>query len=133
MARLFTPSEVQGLIPVLEMLFGRLLVGRDRRSQLVQQREHATAEEQLELDTAITALTAELREIAGKIAAVGGDVKDFERGLVDFPCQRGTESVFLCWQYGEKRLGFWHTAEEGFAGRKPIEAEDEEQQEVLLN
>ena len=133
MARLFTPSEVQALIPLLEMHFGRLLIGRDERNRLVAERAYASSSRQQELDLAIEALTAELRELADRIAALGGEVKDFERGLVDFPCQRGTETVCLCWQYGEKRLAFWHTVEEGFAGRKPIETDDEAQQVRLLN
>jgi hypothetical protein len=132
-ARLFTPSEVQALIPLLEMLFGRLLVARDRRNLLVKERPSASSSRQAEIDLDLQALFAEMRELAQKIAATGGEVKDFEQGLVDFPCQRGTEAVCLCWQYGEKRLAFWHTVEEGFGGRKPIETDDDDQQGSLLN
>jgi hypothetical protein len=26
--------------------------------------------------------------------------------------------VLLCWQYGERSIGFWHAIDEGFAGRR---------------
>jgi hypothetical protein len=48
-------------------------------------------------------------------------VKDLDIGLVDFPTVfRGVE-VCLCWKLGEPRIGYWHGAEEGFRGRKPID------------
>jgi hypothetical protein len=28
--------------------------------------------------------------------------------------------VLLCWQYGEPQIAYWHRAEEGFAGRRPL-------------
>ena len=30
-------------------------------------------------------------------------------------------TVLLCWKLGEKEIGFWHTPEDGFAGRKPLD------------
>ena len=47
-------------------------------------------------------------------------VKDLDEGLVDFPALRGDEEVLLCWRLGEDEVGFWHSVEEGFAGRKPL-------------
>jgi hypothetical protein len=31
--------------------------------------------------------------------------------------------VSLCWKLGERGIGHWHSAEEGFRGRKPIDRE----------
>jgi hypothetical protein len=31
------------------------------------------------------------------------------------------ETVLLCWKLGEKRITHWHSTDEGFAGRKPID------------
>jgi len=28
----------------------------------------------------------------------------------------------LCWKLGEKEIGYWHSIEDGFAGRKPLDA-----------
>jgi len=52
-------------------------------------------------------------------------VKDLHRGLVDFPARIGNEVVYLCWQRGEDRIGWWHTLGGGFASRKPLSSESE--------
>jgi hypothetical protein len=62
---------------------------------------------------------AAARCVAG-IHEVGAQVKDLDRGLVDFPARRGEEDVLLCWRVGEDSVDFWHGLEEGFTGRKPL-------------
>jgi hypothetical protein len=49
-------------------------------------------------------------------------VKDLEKGLLDFPCVIEGKTVLLCWQQGEKEIAFWHSVEDGFVGRKPLDA-----------
>ena len=55
-----------------------------------------------------------------EIERLGGVVKDVTQGLIDFYGLREGEIVCLCWRLGEKRVGYWHGLEEGFAGRQPI-------------
>jgi hypothetical protein len=62
----------------------------------------------------LTSRTSELEEL-------GVQLKDFERGLVDFPSLREGRVVLLCWQIGEgDEVEWWHDVEDGFAGRTPI-------------
>ena len=61
-----------------------------------------------------------IAECVRKLNAAGLQVKDLDEGLVDFPALRGDEEVLLCWKVGEPEVAFWHGAEEGFAGRKPL-------------
>jgi hypothetical protein len=63
---------------------------------------------------------AEVARCIQEIAEHGGQVKDLDQGLVDFPARRGDEEVLLCWRLGEDEVGHWHGAEEGFAGRRPL-------------
>ena len=59
-------------------------------------------------------LTTELHEL-------GIELKDYSRGLIDFPSLRGERVVLLCWQLGEgDRIEWWHEPEAGFAGRQPL-------------
>jgi len=49
-------------------------------------------------------------------------IKDINLGLLDFPALKDGREVYLCWQYGEGEIAFWHEVEAGFAGRQPIES-----------
>ena len=64
---------------------------------------------------------SELAEHAGRLEALGVQLKDYGRGLIDFPSLREGSVVLLCWQMGEgDRLEWWHDTEAGFAGRRPL-------------
>jgi hypothetical protein len=54
------------------------------------------------------------------MAELGVQIKDVDRGLVDFPAWRGEEEVFLCWHLGEDRVRYWHDLQSGFAGRREL-------------
>ena len=59
-------------------------------------------------------LTTELHE-------KGVQLKDYSRGLIDFPSLRDEHVVLLCWQLGEpEQIKWWHETEAGFAGRQPL-------------
>jgi hypothetical protein len=62
-----------------------------------------------------------LSEGLEEIRAMGGDVKDLDLGLVDFPGRRGSDDILLCWRLGEKRIEYWHTVEGGFANRRRLD------------
>ena len=47
-------------------------------------------------------------------------VKDVERGLVDFPAIIGGKEVFLCWEQDDEDIEFWHDLEAGYAGRERL-------------
>jgi hypothetical protein len=55
-----------------------------------------------------------------RIDALGITLRDIERGLIDFPALVGGRQVWLCWQLGEGRVGFWHELEGGFGARRPL-------------
>lgn len=56
-----------------------------------------------------------------QIQNLGVLIKDINMGLLDFPALRGDREVYLCWKYGEGEIAFWHSIEDGFAGRQPID------------
>ena len=49
-------------------------------------------------------------------------IKDINLGLLDFPALKDGREVYLCWQYGEGDIAFWHEVEAGYAGRQPIDS-----------
>ena len=62
----------------------------------------------------------ELRELLQQIVDHGVQVKDPDSGLLDFPAEIDGQPALLCWRVGEPRIAFWHSPEDGFAGRRPL-------------
>jgi hypothetical protein len=74
-----------------------------------------------ELRETVEASHAELNEIVARFTADGVQVKDMDTGLIDFPAEVDGQDALLCWQVGEPEIGFWHSPDDGFAGRRPLE------------
>jgi len=65
---------------------------------------------------ALVALVTELTDL-------GIEIKDLDKGLIDFPCRRENgKIVFLCYLLGESAILAWHTIEGGFRNRKNLES-----------
>ena len=134
-ARLFTPAEVDQLIPRLTALMERALE-RHRQAQALEERlreERARvagsgggrldAVEWKARAERLDGLGIEVRQVLQEVLALGGVVKDLEMGLVDFPGRRPGDDgaiVNLCWRLGEDAVRFWHGTDEGYASRKPL-------------
>lgn len=57
-----------------------------------------------------------LREFEGREI----QIKDLERGLIDFPTIIGGQEVFFCWEQDDEDIEFWHDLDSGYAGRERI-------------
>jgi hypothetical protein len=69
-----------------------------------------------EMSAAVTRLHGYLEELA----ATGVELRDFARGLVDFPARVRGREIFFCWQFGEDAISYWHYPDECLAERKPV-------------
>lgn len=47
-------------------------------------------------------------------------IKDLQRGLIDFPALISDREVFLCWEEDEEDIEFWHDLDTGYAGRERL-------------
>ncbi len=71
--------------------------------------------------TAYVRALYEIGKLTTELHDDGIQLKDYSRGLVDFPCMRDGRVVLLCWQLGEpEQIEWWHEVEAGFAGRQPL-------------
>ncbi|MGO9834362.1 MAG: DUF2203 domain-containing protein [Polyangiaceae bacterium] len=57
-----------------------------------------------------------------EVEEMGAVLKDPRTGLVDFYGLMDGKLVWLCWKYGEDGVSHYHGLDEGFSGRKPIQA-----------
>lgn len=70
-------------------------------------------------------------DAVSQIQRTGCVVKDLEMGLLDFPAMLDGVAVFLCWKLGESRIEWWHSAQEGYSGRRRIIDEFDADQPTL--
>lgn len=47
-------------------------------------------------------------------------LKDIDRGLLDFPAILEGREVFLCWEQDEDDIEHWHDLDAGYAGRERL-------------
>jgi hypothetical protein len=67
-----------------------------------------------------TRTLADINEIFRAFQQREIQIKDLDRGLVDFPAIIGGKEVFLCWEDGEEDIEFWHDLDAGYAGREKL-------------
>jgi hypothetical protein len=63
---------------------------------------------------------ADVQAILGEFQRREIQMKDLDRGLIDFPAIMGGREVFLCWEQDEEDIEFWHDLETGYAGRERL-------------
>ena len=65
-------------------------------------------------------LLAHTKAVLQQFRAREIQVKDLDRGLIDFPALLGEREVFLCWEQDEDDIEFWHELDTGYAGRERL-------------
>lgn len=131
--RTFTLQEAQSLLPILESLLRTTIESKSLIECIDIEFSHLSerilllggmivelehwAHRRAERDKALQ----KAKDAFAEIDAIGVQVKDLDIGLLDFPCVVGKDTILLCWKMGEPAITHWHTVEEGFAGRKPID------------
>jgi hypothetical protein len=133
MSKTFTLAEAQTLLPLLEALLRKAQAAGKRAAALEVQMQQlsqriflsggmhvnvaAAARRRAERERSLQ----DAKDSLAEIDAIGVQVKDLDQGLLDFPSVVDGRTVLLCWKLGEKEIAFWHSPEDGFAGRKPLD------------
>ncbi len=120
----FTIGEARALLPELR----RILRDAHARRKRVRRADEKLGE--LLRDTGadiggrpVADLLMDLQQMnaqLGRIQQLGVQVKDFDRGLLDFPHIRDGREVFLCWELDEDDIDFWHDIDSGYSGRERL-------------
>jgi len=124
--KIFTVEEANALLPEVRNITGKIQRAHRKLSRFRDEaKQAAEAAEQggggMVNGVAYAAILTELTTQMAELEALGVQLKDFERGLVDFPSLRDGRVVLLCWQLGEgDEIEWWHEVEDGFAGRRPL-------------
>lgn len=65
-------------------------------------------------------MLAHVKELIDEFQTREIEIKDLDRGLIDFPAFIGGKEVFLCWEKDEEDIEFWHDLTSGYAGRERL-------------
>ncbi len=122
--RHYTLDEASQLLPGMVDLLGRMRAARDRLGD-------SEAREALseagptngggDPGRTVSEGFLELRDSVAQLQALEEQVRDLDRGLIDFPSLRDGREIYLCWEEGEAEIGYWHEPDTGFAGRRPLD------------
>ena len=129
--RTFTPDEANAALAEVRPLVERMVAAREalldaqrRQAELVARVASngggLTPPDVSAVAAEVQQATAELVAVVEELERLGVQVKDLDRGLVDFPCEHRGRVVLLCWELGEDEVAYWHGEDEGFAGRRPL-------------
>jgi len=118
--RTFTPREANSALPLVRRIVDDILsAGKALRA--ISLEIGAGAEENPE----VKRLMGVLEELFDELEDLGCSYRDwnFTQGLVDFPSIIQGREVCLCWKNDEPTVAYYHEADAGFAGRKPVPSE----------
>lgn len=118
----FTVSEARSLLPRIRKLMKRISAQRAMLKSLNSDIERARKKAELCGGSVFgaTYLTqiSKFGRAVGEVESLGVQIKDYDTGLIDFPCEYEGRIVLLCWKIGEEEISYWHEIEAGFAGRQ---------------
>jgi hypothetical protein len=120
----YTREEARQLLPQVRRWLDELASLRDQ----MQERDENLAKELItgqdlggELVNRYMRCVAAVKQLLLQFHRREIQIKDLDRGLIDFPAYIGGNEVFLCWEKGEEDIEFWHDLHSGFAGREPLD------------
>jgi len=120
----YTRSEAQALLPQVRLWLKRLV---QCRKDLQKHEKRLSARQSLgrdlggELVNLWVRTLVDIRDTLYEFYQREIQVKDLDRGLIDFPAILNGKEVFLCWEQAEGQIEFWHDLDAGYAGREPLE------------
>jgi hypothetical protein len=132
--RTFRLSEAQEMLPLLDALLAAALAlrleARNVEALIQAVRRSAGSDgsslqtDSRELESKLRGLVKTMQERVEAINEMGVQIKDLDRGLVDWVGLRDGRKVYICWERGEPAIAFWHELDDGFEGRQPIQPEE---------
>ncbi|MFO0567892.1 MAG: DUF2203 domain-containing protein [Polyangiaceae bacterium] len=137
--RIFTPAEVDGLIPRLSELVATQLRRQSEVEECLAELTRLAgglpssiepvdddSSEMVRLKTELARRIKVYDDGWREIQALGAVVKDPQIGLLDFYGRVDGKLVWLCWRYGEESLRYFHELDAGYSGRKALRIDDSE-------
>ncbi|MBK8269836.1 MAG: DUF2203 domain-containing protein [Planctomycetes bacterium] len=123
--RIFTLAQANRSLPLVSRIVSDI-VARHKKICRIEERcqtnDHMHSMEDLERirDQYADELDG-LQDLIEELDQIGCQLKDWQRGIVDFLAFINGRPVELCWRFGESCVSHWHEVDAGFRGRQALE------------
>lgn len=127
--KIFTPDEASRMLPLVARIADDIVAtyadvnralqafqAEETRAKDDPSREPVLAERNTEVGQALD----RFQKLIEEVEALGGTLRDYEKGSIDFYGEVDGAIVYLCWQRGEHQIGHFHLLDEGFSKRRPL-------------
>ncbi len=124
--KLFTVEEANELLPAISSMLEKIKIRYEKVASFREPvKAAAKAAESggggMENASHYVKSLYDIGKLTTELHNLGAELKDYSRGLIDFPTMKGGRVVLLCWQLGEgDQIEWWHETEAGFAGRQHL-------------
>lgn len=124
--KMFTVREANELLPSLQPKLEHLKAYYSRIEALRKPARAAAQSAQfggggMESGTVYVNSLYEIGKLTTEFHDLGVQIKDYTRGLIDFPSLKDDRVILLCWRLGEElEIEWWHEIDDGFAGRQRL-------------
>ena len=119
----YTLDEARQLLPLVQQWLEELARARDlitRYDERVMRAMKGGNDVGGEMVNKYVRTLASWKEVLGRFQNRQIQIKDLDRGLIDFPAFVAGREVFLCWERGEEDIEFWHDLTSGYDGREKL-------------
>lgn len=129
--KIFTVPEANRMVPLVARIADDIVATYGEVNRSLEAYEEAKAlpasdtdrEPKLRTrDGEVAAVLERFQSLIQEIEALGGTVKDYEQGFIDFYGEIDGEIVYLCWSRGEASVSHYHRLDEGYGKRRDLPA-----------
>ncbi|HPF38695.1 MAG TPA: DUF2203 domain-containing protein [Phycisphaerae bacterium] len=119
--RVFTIDDANRALPLVSRVVGDIVQQQREVCDLEDQLHEPHSGEWEDAQERYTLALERLRDLIDELSDVGCQLRDWRRGIVDFPAIHNERRVELCWRLGERRICHWHEPDAGYRCRQPID------------
>lgn len=118
----YTREEARALLPQIRVWLAKLALNRERLKRHEQQMQGQLTTSDLggKLVNSWVRLLADVNDLVEEFQNREIEIKDLDRGLIDFPAFIGGKEVFLCWEKDDEDIDYWHDLTSGYGGRERL-------------
>ncbi len=141
--KIFTPDEANRMLPLVSRIADDIVAtyadvnlalqayetararneGKTARSTTAQSNDdHLLQLDERRRGDEVEAALDRFQALIEEVENLGGTVKDYENGEIDFYGEVDGEIVYLRWKRGEARISYWHGLEESANKRRLLPA-----------